>query len=165
MNQQQVLDLLRANSAAMTAQSMDHRYTDTLAQDFVMEGDFLPAPVVGPAATVQTMNVFFAAFPDLRFEVERDFACGDQGAVCWRVTGTHQGDFAGIPPTGRRIEYHASGIFQVRAGKITQAWVYLDTGHILGNLVCCQVATRRRSLSSHALDLERQLAQLQAASL
>ncbi len=66
--------------------------------------------------------------------MEHEFASGDQGAVCWRVTGTHQGDFAGIPPTGRRVDYHACEIFQIRVGKIVRARTYLDTGTILRQL-------------------------------
>ena len=133
MFEQQVLEALRANSAAMNAQAMD-RYMDTFTEDLVWEGDSLPAPVVGPAAAAQTMGMFFAAFPDLHFEVQREFASGDQGAICWRVTGTHRGDFAGIPPTGRRIDYHACGIFQLRDGKIAYVRTYVPTGVILQQL-------------------------------
>ena len=133
MSEQQALEAIRANSAAMNAQAMDD-YADTFAEDAVWEDDALPGPVVGPAAAAQTMGVFYAAFPDLHFEVEREFACGNQGAVCWRVTGTHRGDFAGIPPTGRRIEYHACGIFQLRDGKIAHVRTYVPTGVILQQL-------------------------------
>jgi len=133
MFEQQVLGALRANSAAMNAHALD-RYADTFAEDVVWEGDILPAPVVGRDAAAQTMGAFFGAFPDLHFEVEREFASGDQGAVCWRVTGTHRGDLMGIPPTGRRVEYTACAIMQVRDGKITRVWTYLDTGHILRQL-------------------------------
>ncbi len=133
MSEQQVLAALRANTAAMNTQAMDD-YAATFAEDSVWEDDALPGPVVGPAAAAQTMGVFYTAFPDLRFEVEREFTSGDQGAVCWRVTGTHRGDFAGIPPTGRRINYHACGIFQVRDGKIARLRTYVPTGVILQQL-------------------------------
>ncbi len=133
MSEQQVLEALRANSTAMNAQAMD-RYMDTFTEDLVWEGDSLPAPVVGPAAAAETMSVFYTAFPDLHFEVQREFASGDQGVICWRVTGTHQGDFLGIPPTGQRVEYNACAVFQVRDSKIARTWTYLDSGHILRQL-------------------------------
>ncbi len=133
MSEQHVLEALRANSAAMNDRALD-RYADTFTEDLVWEGDSLPAPVVGPAAAVQTMDMFYSAFPDLHFEVEREFASGDHGAVCWHVTGTHQGELAGIPATGRRVDYHASGILQVRDGKIARIWTYWDTGYILRQL-------------------------------
>ena len=133
MSEQQVLDTLRANSAAMNAHALGP-YADTFTEDAVWEGDIFPAPVVGRDAVVQTMGGFITAFPDIRFEVEREFAGGDQAAVCWRVTGTHRGDMMGIPPTGRRVEYTACAIMQVRGGKIARVWTYLDTGHILRQL-------------------------------
>ncbi len=134
MDEQQVLETLRANSAAMNAHATDERYTDTFTEDLVWEDDSLPAPVIGPAAAAQTMAVFYAAFPDLYFEVEQEFTSGDRVAICWRVTGTHQGDFVGIPPTGRRVEYHACGVGQMRDGKIARLRTYLDTGTILRQL-------------------------------
>ena len=133
MSEEQVMEAARANTVAMNTQAMDD-YASTFAEDAVWEDDSLPAPVVGPAAAAQTMGAFYAAFPDLHFEVEREFASGDLGAVCWRVTGTHRGDFAGIPPTGRRLEYHACGIFQIRDGKIAYVRTYIDTGTILRQL-------------------------------
>ncbi len=133
ISEQQVLEAIRANSAAMNAHALD-QYVDTFTEDLVWEGDSLPAPVVGPSAAAQTMAAFYTAFPDLHFEVQREFASGDQGAICWRVTGTHRGDFAGIAPTGRRVEYNACAIFQVREGKIARVWTYLDTGLILRQL-------------------------------
>ena len=133
MSEERVMETVRANSAAMNSRVMN-QYADTFTEDAVTEGDMFPAPVVGPEANAQSMAGFFTAFPDMHFEVEREFASGDQAAVCWRVTGTHRGDFQGIPPTGRRVDYHASGIFQMRDGKIARAWVYLDTGTILRQL-------------------------------
>lgn len=133
MSDQQGLELLRANTELMNAQSWD-RYMATFAEDVVWEDDILPEPLVGRAAAAQTMEMFYAAFPDLHFEVERAFACGNQGAVAWRVTGTHEGDFAGIPATGRRINYHSGGIVELRDGKISHIRTYVNTGVIMQQL-------------------------------
>ncbi len=133
MSQEGVMQTVRANSVAMNSQVAE-QYADTFTEDVVLEGDNLPAPVVGREAVTQTMGSFWAAFPDMRFEVEREFASGDQAAVCWRAAGTHRGDFGGIPPTGRRVEYTACAIFEMRDGKIARAWIYLDTGTILRQL-------------------------------
>ncbi|HEV2122734.1 MAG TPA: ester cyclase [Chloroflexota bacterium] len=133
MSDQQVLQAVRANSMAMNARVPD-QYAHTFTEDLVWEGDHLPAPVIGRQAAVQVMGAFWSAFPDLHFEVEREFASGDQAAICWRVTGTHQGDFVGIPPTGKQVDYHGCAIFQVRDGKIARVWTYVDTGTILRQL-------------------------------
>ena len=133
MSEQQSLETARANTREMNAHSRE-AYADTFAEDAIWEDDALPAPVRGRAAAAETMAVFYSAFPDMRFEVEREFSSGDSVAVCWRVTGTHQGDFAGIPATGRKVDYHACGIFQIREGRIAYVRTYLDTGTIMRQL-------------------------------
>jgi steroid delta-isomerase-like uncharacterized protein len=47
---------------------------------------------------------FLGAFPDVHFELE-DIVIGPQGVIeIARMTGTHQGEWAGIPPTGQQID-------------------------------------------------------------
>ena len=98
MDEQQGLEALWANTAAMNAQAMD-QYAATFTEDSVWEDDALPAPALGPAGAAQTMGGFYASFPALHFEAERAAASGDKAAVAWHVTWTHQGEFAGIQPT------------------------------------------------------------------
>jgi predicted ester cyclase len=46
---------------------------------------------------------FLGAFPDVHFEL-RDIVIGPQGVMeVAEMTGTHRGDWAGIPPTGRPV--------------------------------------------------------------
>jgi steroid delta-isomerase-like uncharacterized protein len=61
------------------------------------------------------------AFPDIAFTVEEIFAAGDRVAVRWRGTGTHEGEFMGIPGTGLPIDVTGTGIVHVVDGMI-QTW-------------------------------------------
>ena len=74
-----------------------------MADDFV-EHEETP----GLAPTKQGVQDFFrmylAAFPDLRFHVEDVIAGADRVVVRARATGTHTGDFMGIPATGRSVD-------------------------------------------------------------
>lgn len=45
----------------------------------------------------------FAAVPDFAFELESRFASGSHGAMEWVMSGTHEGDFPGMPATGKRF--------------------------------------------------------------
>ena len=40
--------------------------------------------------------------------------------------GTHTGEMAGIPPTGKSLEFTASDIFQMADGKVTESWHNVD---------------------------------------
>ncbi|MDQ5824306.1 MAG: ester cyclase [Chloroflexota bacterium] len=84
----------------------------------------------------QFIGMYFQAFPDLRFEIEGDIVAeGDY--VAWRdvVTGTQQGDFMGIPATGKRIRITGVHIGQFdENGNAKAHWGVVDTLGMLQQL-------------------------------
>ena len=62
------------------------------------------------------------AFPDLEMTIAQQIA--EESWVATRVTyrGTHMGDFAGIPATGRRIEYSGTAMDRLENGKVVEMW-------------------------------------------
>ena len=56
------------------------------------------------------------AFPDLRFAIEEMVAEGDTVVARWTLTGTHQGQFLGFVPTGRRIRVGGMSLDHLRNG-------------------------------------------------
>ena len=64
--------------------------------------------------------------PDVQFTLEDVLADGDRVAVRWTWRGTHQGLVAGVAPTGKRLESTAIVIYELRNGKIVQAWLESD---------------------------------------
>ena len=51
---------------------------------------------------------------------------GDRAAARLRYTGTHTGDLAGMPATGRRFHYAGAAFFTALDGRLTSAWVLGD---------------------------------------
>lgn len=90
--------------------------------------------VVGPAAERQFIAGALAAFPDLRFDVEQLVAEGD--LVIGRLTarGTHRGDFAGVPATGRAVVFQATESYRFEGDRIAEQWVLMDTLGLLQQL-------------------------------
>lgn len=78
-------------------------FGDLLADDFV-EHEELP----GGAPTKQGVKDFFrmqiAAFPDMAMTPQDVIDGGDKVVARVRFTGTHRGEFMGIPPTGRSVD-------------------------------------------------------------
>jgi predicted ester cyclase len=71
---------------------------------------------------------FFAAFPDLRMSAEDVLVDGDKAVARVRATGTHQGDFLGIPPTGRTIDVQLIDIIRFGDdGLAREHWGVFDT--------------------------------------
>lgn len=55
---------------------------------------------------VETMRGSLRSFPDLRLEVRSILAEGDRVMLRLTANATHQGEFAGVPPTGRPVTWH-----------------------------------------------------------
>lgn len=67
-----------------------------------------------------------AVFPDASFAIEDTVADGDEVAVRWTMTGTHEGSLAGEEPTERRVELSAIEIDRFRDGRLVETWVQSD---------------------------------------
>lgn len=67
-----------------------------------------------------------ASFPDIHFTIEDQIAAEDKVVTRWSVTGTHQGEFAGIPATGKSVHVTAINIHRLRDGQIHEAWLQWD---------------------------------------
>jgi steroid delta-isomerase-like uncharacterized protein len=70
----------------------------------------------------QVMDMFRQAFPDSYFTVEDMVAEGDKVATRKIFYGTHQGEFMGIPPTGRQVSIGLIDIVRVADGKVVEHW-------------------------------------------
>ena len=71
----------------------------------------------GPESTRQVVTMLRTAFPDLHFTIEDLVAEGDTVAGRVTMSGTHQGPFQGIPPTGRSFQQAHMHFVRFRDGK------------------------------------------------
>jgi steroid delta-isomerase-like uncharacterized protein len=101
-------------------------FADLIADDFV-EHEETPGIPPTKEGVKQFFTAFIAAFPDLRMDVEDVIASGDKIVARVRVTGTHEGEFMGIPPTGKKIDIQTIDIIRVDAGgKAVEHWGVTD---------------------------------------
>jgi steroid delta-isomerase-like uncharacterized protein len=82
------------------------------------------------ATGAQVLKELFAklhrAFPDLQVTVEDLIEEGDKVAGRNTLTGTHQGEYMGLPPTGKSITYNEIIIFRFVNGRIAETWGVVD---------------------------------------
>ena len=102
-------------------------FDEVLAEDFV-EHEETP----GLAPTRDGVKAFFsmyiAAFPDLRMEPEDVLVSGDKVVARVRATGTHQGEFLDMPPTGKRVDVQLIDIIRFgEDGLAREHWGVFDT--------------------------------------
>ena len=86
----------------------------------------VPGETPGRAGLKQFVSDLHRAWADLTFVVEDQIAEGDKVTTRWRVTGTHQGEFAGIPATGKPVAIRAINIHRVADGQIQEGWLEWD---------------------------------------
>jgi steroid delta-isomerase-like uncharacterized protein len=77
--------------------------------------------------TKQFYAAFWSAFPDLSAKIEEMVAEGDKVAIRVINTGTHKGEFLGMPPTYKKVSFVGVGFLTIRDGKIIEQWSVNDT--------------------------------------
>ena len=77
-------------------------------------------------AAKQEAADFRRGFPDVISTVEDLIAEGDKVVARWRSRATHQGDYMGIPPTGKEVEFTGISFYRIEEGKIAESWTVKD---------------------------------------
>jgi steroid delta-isomerase-like uncharacterized protein len=80
----------------------------------------------GPESLKQVVGMLTSAFPDHHTIVEDIIAEGDKVMVRTTFSGTHQGPFMGIPPTGKRFSQQQIHVVRIVDGKATEHWAVRD---------------------------------------
>ena len=80
----------------------------------------------GAAGYEKTFEWLLAAFPDFRCEIEEILAEGDRVAARVTMSGTHEGEFVGVPPTGKRFSVRQVHWFRLADGKLVERWAVRD---------------------------------------
>jgi len=101
--------------------------------DFVAHVAGMPGPL-NNEGWGQFTGAFYSAFPDARLNIEDITGSGDLVAVRWTFTGTHQGAFMGIPPTGKEVCIGAMEFNRLVGSQVAEHWVQLDQLSLLQQL-------------------------------
>jgi steroid delta-isomerase-like uncharacterized protein len=101
---------------------------------FQVINGIVPNPPPGMDGVKELITLFRTAFPDLRFSIEDQIAQGNKVMTRMTIHGTHQGDFQGIPATGKRVAFSAISIWEVVDGKLLQENVSWDALGVLQQL-------------------------------
>lgn len=112
------------------ADAVNPRHLDLLGE-IVSPGAVLHATgfpdLVGPDDLAQLFSALFSGFSDLHFTVEEGPAEGDFVVERWAASGTNDGVFQGIAPTGRAVRWSGITIYRLACGKIAEIWTEADT--------------------------------------
>jgi steroid delta-isomerase-like uncharacterized protein len=95
------------------------------AETYVFRAAGIPE-VKGVEGIKALARTFRTAFPDLHFQIDDAVAEGNKVAWRWTMRGTNLGEWAGTPPTGKKVTLTGMGIDRYEGGKIVESWANMD---------------------------------------
>lgn len=102
------------------------------ADDFVNHEEALPGQPPGKEGVRFFVNAIRTAFPDIKAKtIEPCLADGDMEACQVLLTGTHRGEMAGVPATGKTVEFGGTDIIRVVDGKAAEHWGTTDNMRLM----------------------------------
>ncbi|HYY88102.1 MAG TPA: ester cyclase [Chloroflexota bacterium] len=106
---------------------------EIVAPDF--RADFIGMPLMTDREAWKGMaQGFLGAFSDFRLVPEHGLYDGEWVAGHWTWSGTHTGELAGIPPTGRPVQVRGMGMYRILDGRIVEEHVIEDMMALLVQL-------------------------------
>jgi steroid delta-isomerase-like uncharacterized protein len=101
-------------------------FGELLADDFV-EHEVTPGLAPTKAGVQDFFRMQRAAFPDLHMTVDDVFASGQKAVARVQYTGTNQGEFMGMPATGKSVDVQLIDIFAFADdGRVREHWGVID---------------------------------------
>ena len=85
-----------------------------------------PDSSIGPEAYKSQVIRFLSGFPDLRFSIDDMVAADEKVVVSWNISGTHKGEFMGIPATNKKVSVDGITINHIVNGKIIDSYINWD---------------------------------------
>jgi steroid delta-isomerase-like uncharacterized protein len=109
-------------------------FGELLAENFVEHED-LPGLAGTKEGTLDFFRGLLAAFPDTRMDVDDVIVGGDKAVARATFTGTQQGEFMGVPPTGTRVEMAIIDVMRFDgSGLVCEHWGLADMLSMLQQL-------------------------------
>lgn len=105
-------------------------FDEVVAPD-VVDHDPAPEQGPGPQGFKDMFQNLRTAFPDLEVTPEHTTATEDDVALAYTITGTHEGDFLGVAPTGRKVTARGVQIGRFENGRLAERWGSSDQLAIL----------------------------------
>jgi len=114
-------DAMNTGNWELTSKTIDEVF-----QPGVLISTPLPIQATGAQAIKEVFATLYRAFPDLHVTIDDLIEEGDKVVARQTVTGTHQGEYMGLPPTGKPVTYNEIFIVRFVNGRIAETWGVVD---------------------------------------
>ena len=121
--------LARRAYAIMSGGDLDE--LDELMVPGFIDHDPEPDQAPGAEGVKEVFRRMRSGFPDMKLTPEAIYTDGDTVIARVRVTGTHNGEYFGIPPTGNSIDITGIDIVRLEEGKAVERWGVFDALNLM----------------------------------
>ncbi len=105
------------------------------ADNYVDHEEALPGQPPGKEGARYFVEMMRAAFPDIHVKAIEPAVSAENMEACHVIlTGTHRGEMAGIPATGKSVEFDTTDIIRVENGKVAEHWGTTDSLRLMQQL-------------------------------
>jgi steroid delta-isomerase-like uncharacterized protein len=125
-----VSEVLNSRSDEVAARAID----ELVAEDYVVHDPDASSDIRGREALKRYVADFKHSFPDFHVNIEDIIAEGDRVAARYTTRGTHEGEYLGIPPTGKTITVSEMAIERIVDGRFVETWLNCDTLGVMRQL-------------------------------
>ena len=134
MSAQRNLELIHRMYEALNAQDLD-AHDEYWSEDMIWHGPSGFGDIHGlDGFKNKVLKPFYKAFPDYNAKNDIELADDTWVAATGFVTGTHQGEWLGLPPTGRPMRMRFSDFWLIKDGKLTDNYVMVDQIDVMKQL-------------------------------
>lgn len=99
---------------------------ELISPSHALQGPTVFGSSIGPEAYKQQVSSLLEAYPDLRWTIEDTIAEKDKVVACWAFSGTHKGDYMGVPATNKKVSVGGITIHHIAGGKIMDSHTNWD---------------------------------------
>ncbi len=103
---------------------------EIVTEDYVLH----PEEVHGADGLKEMVQGYRDALNGLRVTIDQQFSEGEYVATRYTITGTHDGDLMGTPPTGKDVAFTGITISRCEGGRIVEEWEITDAVSLLGQI-------------------------------
>jgi predicted ester cyclase len=112
----------------------DETALSTLISDEFVNHEAPPGTPPGVGSVAYFMHMLSQAFSEQKWSIQKVVAEGDTVALYCTHSGTHTGDFFGLPATGRQFSYKQMHMIRIVDGKGVEHWAVRDDASLLRQL-------------------------------
>ncbi|HEX8048041.1 ester cyclase [Rhizobium sp.] len=130
-------DLLRAFLDTLSAHDLEAFRALYVDDGYVQHQTLVtntPSATNGPDAAVAYFRKRIEAFPDLKVTSDVSVVDGDMISANLIWSGTHTGEYLGVPATGRHVTFNSTDIMKVRDGLFSEHWGAADLYGLVSQL-------------------------------